>query len=111
VLVAHHRRSEHPFVRNEARRAKFGARQSIQVRACNLLPEIMEVPVPTGGQVTLWQPVRAIDVQSYDGVVHSLGVDKHQHYIADGLVTHNCFYGWKEGAGHKFYGPNNATDV
>ena len=22
-----------------------------------------------------------------------------------------CFYGWKEGAGHKFYGPNNATDV
>ncbi|MCC7407228.1 MAG: ParB N-terminal domain-containing protein [Phycisphaeraceae bacterium] len=22
-----------------------------------------------------------------------------------------CFYGWREGAGHKFYGPNNATDV
>jgi DNA modification methylase len=22
-----------------------------------------------------------------------------------------CFYGWKEGAGHKFYGPSNATDV
>jgi len=22
-----------------------------------------------------------------------------------------CFYGWKEDAGHKFYGPNNATDV
>jgi DNA modification methylase len=22
-----------------------------------------------------------------------------------------CFYGWKEGAGHKYYGPNNATDV
>jgi len=22
-----------------------------------------------------------------------------------------CFYGWKEGAGHKFYGPNNATDM
>jgi len=22
-----------------------------------------------------------------------------------------CFYGWKEGAGHKFYGPNNVTDV
>jgi DNA modification methylase len=22
-----------------------------------------------------------------------------------------CFYGWKEGAGHKFYGPNNETDV
>lgn len=22
-----------------------------------------------------------------------------------------CFYGWKEGAGHTFYGPNNATDL
>ncbi|MDZ4851700.1 MAG: DNA methyltransferase [Pirellulaceae bacterium] len=22
-----------------------------------------------------------------------------------------CFYGWKEGAGHEFYGPNNITDL
>jgi DNA modification methylase len=22
-----------------------------------------------------------------------------------------CFYGWREGAGHKFYGPSNAVDV
>jgi len=22
-----------------------------------------------------------------------------------------CFYGWKEGAGHSFFGPNNATDL
>ena len=22
-----------------------------------------------------------------------------------------CFYGWKEGAGHKFYGPNNVADL
>ncbi len=22
-----------------------------------------------------------------------------------------CFYGWKEGAGHEFYGPNNETDL
>lgn len=22
-----------------------------------------------------------------------------------------CFYGWKSGAGHKYFGPNNATDV
>lgn len=21
-----------------------------------------------------------------------------------------CFYGWREGAGHTFLGPNNATD-
>ena len=22
-----------------------------------------------------------------------------------------CFYGWREGAGHKYFGPNNATDL
>lgn len=35
----------------------------------------------------------------------------HRHYVADGIVTHNCFYTWKEGAAHVFLGPNNATDL
>jgi DNA modification methylase len=56
-------------------------------------------------------PVRAVDVQSYVGPVHSLAVDKHHHYIADGIITHNCFYGWREGAAHQFYGPPNVPDV
>ena len=30
----------------------------------------------------------------------------------DFMTQHEwCFYGWKEGAAHKFFGPNNATDV
>jgi DNA modification methylase len=30
----------------------------------------------------------------------------------DYLGNHEwCFYGWKEGAAHQYYGPNNATDV
>jgi hypothetical protein len=27
------------------------------------------------------------------------------------LLSHECFYGWREGAAHQFFGPNNATDV
>lgn len=111
ALAAYHRLRQHPFVRNDDTRAKFGARQSIQVRACNLLPQIMEVPVPIGGQRALWRRLRAVDVQPYSGDVYSLGVDTHEHYIADGIVTHNCFYGWKEGAAHKFYGPANVSDL
>jgi DNA modification methylase len=111
ALAAYHRRREHPFVRNGDTRAKFGARQAIQVRACNLLPEIMEIPAPVGGQKVEWLPIRAVEVQPYDGPVHSLGVERHEHYVADGLVTHNCFYGWREGAAHQFFGPNNATDL
>lgn len=111
AIADHHRSRLHPFVQNNQTRAKFGARQSIQVRTCNLLPEIMEVPVPTQGQKVQWQPIRAVDVQPYSGMVHSLGVETHEHYIADGLVTHNCFYCWKEGAAHVYLGPNNATDL
>jgi hypothetical protein len=33
-----------------------------------------------------------------------MGVEKYHHYVADGIVTHNCFYGWKEGAAHRFTG-------
>ncbi len=52
---------------------------------------------------------------------------KHELYFSQGIVWDKqhpvltrkdfmgafeiCFYGWKEGAGHKFYGPNNATDL
>ena len=71
----------------------------------------MLLPIPTGGPKHQWQPIRNIDIQLYNGTVYSMNVEKYHHYIADGIVTHNCFYGWKEGAGHKFYGPNNATDL
>lgn len=52
---------------------------------------------------------------------------KHELYFSQGIVWDKqhpvltrkdfmgafeiCFYGWKQGAGHKFYGPNNATDL
>lgn len=111
ALAHFNRNRKYPFVDSSDTRAKFGARQSIQVRSCNLLPGSMEVPTPKRGQRVEWTPIRAVDVQDYSGEVVSLGVDTHEHYIADGLVTHNCFYGWLEGAAHVYLGPNNATDL
>ena len=111
ALAHFNRNRKYPFVDSSDTRAKFGARQSIQVRSCNLLPGSMEVPTPQRGQTVEWTPIRAVDVQDYSGEVVSLGVDTHEHYIADGLVTHNCFYGWLEGAAHVYLGPNNATDL
>ncbi len=70
----------------------------------------MELPIPVGTTVS-WQPIDAIDTDEYHGRVYSMEVAHDQHYIADGIVTHNCFYGWKLGAGHKFYGPNNVSDL
>ncbi|MGE3410560.1 MAG: DNA methyltransferase [Pirellulales bacterium] len=111
ALSDHHRRLEHPFLRCGRTREKFGRRVSFQCRACNLLPQVMEIPIPTGGPKHQWQPIIHIDVQQYSGQVFSLDVTKYHHYIADGIVTHNCFYGWREGAAHLFLGPNNATDL
>jgi DNA modification methylase len=52
---------------------------------------------------------------------------KHKLYFSQGIVWDKehpvltrkdfmgafelCFYGWREGAGHQYYGPNNATDL
>jgi hypothetical protein len=111
ALRDHNRNVYYPFITQGQTKHKHTYRASMLVRACNLMPEAMAVPVPQKGQSVDWMPIRAMDVQPYRGLVYSLGVDKYHHYVADGIVTHNCFYGWREGAGHKFFGPNNATDV
>ncbi len=52
---------------------------------------------------------------------------KHELYFSQGIIWDKqhpvltrkdfmgafeiCFYGWREGAGHSFFGPNNATDL
>jgi DNA modification methylase len=111
ALSDHGRLLEHPFLSVPYTRPEFEPRTNSLMRSCNLLPRVMMVPVPGKGQEVRWEPVRAIDRQAFDGSVYSMEVDGFGHYVADGLVTHNCFYGWKEGAAHHFYGPNNATDV
>ncbi|HOQ06024.1 MAG: DNA methyltransferase [Anaerohalosphaeraceae bacterium] len=111
ALSDHHRRIEYPFIHCGNTRPKYGRRVSFLTRACNLLPDAMEVPVPAGGPKYRWIPIRHVDVQDYAGPVYSLDVDRYHHYIADGIVTHNCFYGWKLGKGHRFFGPNNAPDL
>ena len=111
ALRDHGRNVYYPFIARAQAGQKHSQRVSLLVRACNLLPGAMAVPVPRGGQRIEWVPIRSVDVQSYTGPVHSIGVDKHYHYIADGIVTHNCFYSWREGAAHRFFGPANVTDV
>jgi DNA modification methylase len=111
ALEAHRRERNYPFVQVRNTRPRFGNRHPMLVRGCNLLPGIMEVPLPVQGQQTCWEIVRSVDVQPYVGDVYSMEVERYRHYVADGIVTHNCFYGWREGAGHKYFGPNNATDV
>lgn len=111
ALADHGRSPKCPFLSMPWTRAKISRRVSSQVQTCNLLPMAMMIPIPGHGQESRWAPIRAIDLQPFEGEVYSMEVEGLGHYIADGLVTHNCFYGWKEGAAHQFFGPNNATDL
>ncbi|MEZ6080765.1 MAG: DNA methyltransferase [Pirellulaceae bacterium] len=77
----------------------------------NLVADDMLVPCALGSDSTEWRSVNVVDQQYYSGLVYSVEVEHDHHYIADGIVTHNCFYGWKEDAGHKYFGPNNVTDL
>jgi DNA modification methylase len=111
LLADHGRSPEYPFLRRHHTREKLSRRASAMARACNLLPAVMTVPVPQRGQAVRWLPVEAVETCAFAGDVYSMEVERYGHYVADGLVTHNCFYGWREGAAHRFLGPNNVPDV
>jgi hypothetical protein len=114
ALADHGRELSYPFLERTACRPKVGRRVPLTVRACNLLPGLMLVPVPDKetAAVAPWMPVTQLEREAWQGQVYSLDVPKFEHYIADGIVTHNCFYGWREGAAH-WFNPEitNATDV
>jgi DNA modification methylase len=111
ALLDFGRRIEYPLVHAGNMHVKLGRRDPFRVRACNILPDFMLVPIAAPRCAVEYVPVRHVDRQPYVGLVYSLDVPVHRHYVADGIVTHNCFYCWREGAAHQFYGPNNATDL
>ena len=106
LLRAFGRRIEYPLITRENRDHHLSTRVTTDVRACNLIPHIMELPIPydkyEGTHTFEWKPITDVERKAYDGTVYSLQVEKYEHYIADGIVTHNCLYGWKPGAGHYF---------
>ncbi len=112
LLEEHGRYLEYPLLTDKKDHIKVSRRVPVTVRACNLLPGLLAVPLPVDGEMKVhWASVSAVERTSFDGAVYSMDVEKHKHYVADGIVTHNCFYGWKEGAAHQFFGPPNATDL
>ena len=106
LLKENNRNPNIPLITAENRGDKFSCRVTSQIAACNLIPEIMELPIPytkyNGDKTFEWQPISKVDAIDFKGKVYSLDVEKYKHYIADGIVVHNCLYGWKDGAAHYF---------
>ena len=98
-LQDHHREIDHPlFDRHSAR-----TRRTVQeIRACNLIPEIMSIPIAEKvynyrKRGSRWSPI-TINVNHFNGLVYSIDVAKDHKYIANGLVTCNSIYGFRGGA-------------
>jgi hypothetical protein len=85
---------QYPFYKKNNRNHWGGKASLMLVRAINLEPYIMSVPVDTGVLAPTWYPIQK-STRHYFGEVHSLNVRPHHYYIADKIITHNCIYSFK----------------
>lgn len=114
LLADFGRNIKYPLVSRENSGEKFSTRVTAKINACNLVPGIMQLPIPEERGVYpsfKWQEIEGVEFEHQVCKVYSLAVDKYEHYIADGLITHNCLYGWKEGSAHYWDGRRDLTTV
>lgn len=111
MLKDYGRDIDYPLVTVRNKRDAFSRRVTVKVNACNLIPDLMLVPVLLEDKTVVFKPIDSIEKKEHNGEVYSLGVEKHKHYIADGIITHNCIYGWKLGAEHLWAADRSQTTV
>lgn len=99
---------DYPLIRSEEV-GRFSRKQSRLVVAANLIPTIMQIPIPTNGEDFEWQNITSHCFESYEGEVFSMDVDIDQHYVADGIVTHNCWYA--SSSDHHWQGARDQSTV
>lgn len=93
-LATHHRDWRQPLWSARQRNEYQGKQTPLVVRACNLLPEVMELPVVSYSERRHvdWQAFDVSREQVRDFPVYSLNVEPHHNYVADGIVTMNNLY-------------------
>ena len=89
----------------------FSRKATRLVRACNVFAQIMQVPAPSEGDQFTWLTVTGNDATPFSGPVFSMDVDQDLHYVADGLVTHNCWYAVRKGRKGHWRGDRKQTTV
>jgi hypothetical protein len=74
----------------------FGTKTLLKVRACNFLPEIMDVPTLPEEHSKLPYHAKpnytkaSVEYSKYSGVVYNIETEKYHTYFVDGIATHNC---------------------
>jgi superfamily I DNA/RNA helicase len=100
-LADHGRSAQYPFIDKEKEPER--KRSTIfETQACNLIPDLMALPVVAPNQKISWEPL-SIEVSEVKGLpVYSLDVERHHTYVADGIVTHNSIYQWSGASANLF---------
>ena len=96
LLQSVHRNINYPMFNHEKTQAKSGGTCISLCEACNLIPEIMHVPLYQGKSKTnkdkLWHNF-SVNYEDYSGLVYSLNVPKYHTYVTEGgLTVHNSIY-------------------
>lgn len=103
-LSDHGRDPSFPFYDLRLRNEKKGARTPLVVKTCNLLPDLMLIPRRADNRKVDWFDFTISRKLEKNGVeVFSLNVDVDHNYIANGIVTHNCIFGWRGADPNAFY--------
>lgn len=92
-LKDHGRSIDYPFWVGQL---KSGRRTLYEMHTCNLLPNLMAVPVQIkeDPRNIKWE-VLDISTTEYEGTVYSLDISTHHKYVADGIVTCNSIYSFR----------------
>lgn len=107
LLELFKREIKHPFWSKE--KINYVSKHHMfEVRACNLISEIMQVPhfdeyntKPKKNRnrfrnviMSKYVDISSIKYELINDYVYSLSVTKHEVYVADGILTHNSIYGF-----------------
>lgn len=111
-LEEHGRAYGLPIWSKAERLVKQGRRTSWHVRTCNLIPELMALPIPRpDGRTCSWEPITRCGYRGPGSMqVYSLNVEPHHTYVADGIVTRNCLFEWRGSSQAAFLGPAAASE-
>jgi DNA modification methylase len=89
----------------------FSCAKTSAFRSSNLLPGIMQIPVPTEGEAFDWRTISCVTFEHFSGPVYSMDVERDHHYVADGIVTHNCWYAVRKGKTANWKGDRKQSTV
>lgn len=65
------------------------------IESCNIIPDFMEMMVYTPDGRGRYSPLKEVRYIEGEDDVYSLSIERYHNYVADGVLTHNCIYGFK----------------